>query len=127
MQCFPEVRHALEANGPCSFADCKHIHEPGCVVGRQWDRHAIYAAMMAEAKQAERRQRDRGQGKAQRQAGMRLKSSAEGGTRAEPQLRRQAHRRQSRRRHRMETEDLWLEAADGGTDSAGEEEDEEEK
>eukprot|EP00667_Euglena_gracilis_P021379 EG_transcript_23391 len=33
MQCFPEVRHALEANGPCSFADCKHIHEPGCVVG----------------------------------------------------------------------------------------------
>eukprot|EP00668_Euglena_longa_P000182 GGOE01000253.1.p1 GENE.GGOE01000253.1~~GGOE01000253.1.p1 ORF type:complete len:472 (+),score=116.84 GGOE01000253.1:169-1416(+) len=104
VQCFPEVRRALKANGPCSFSNCKHTHEPGCSVGRNWDRHAIYAAMMENAKEAERKRRHQGQGKAQQQAGMRLKSAKGGATRAEPKLQLHIHRRLSRRRQHMLTQ-----------------------
>jgi len=35
MGCFPEVRAAVAARGPCGFADCRHLREPNCVVARR--------------------------------------------------------------------------------------------
>lgn len=50
--CFPEFRPGVEH---CRYADCSHLHEPGCAVLQsvrdgviQADRHASYVALMAE-------------------------------------------------------------------------------
>ncbi|MEB3266512.1 MAG: ribosome small subunit-dependent GTPase A [Cyanobacteriota bacterium] len=44
---FPEVRAALAA-GACRFRDCRHRGEPGCCLGRHWDRQAIYGRCLEE-------------------------------------------------------------------------------
>ncbi|TFG50826.1 MAG: ribosome small subunit-dependent GTPase A [Gemmatimonadales bacterium] len=55
-RCFPEFRPLLDS---CRYADCSHIHEPGCAVRAAVergevaaDRHASYATLLAELNSA---------------------------------------------------------------------------
>lgn len=38
---FPEVQELLRG-GTCKFADCTHIHEPGCRVRERFERFEMY-------------------------------------------------------------------------------------
>ncbi|QEY32566.1 ribosome small subunit-dependent GTPase A [Synechococcus sp. RSCCF101] len=44
---FPEIRARLSA-GRCRFRDCLHLDEPGCCVGRDWDRAPLYRRAVEE-------------------------------------------------------------------------------
>ena len=46
-QLFPELRQRLSQAG-CRFVDCRHLGDPGCAAGSNWDRHEIYAHCLAE-------------------------------------------------------------------------------
>ena len=56
-QLFPEVRQRLEA-GSCRFSNCLHQGDPGCAVGGDWDRYALYRACL-EAMQVDQRRHRR--------------------------------------------------------------------
>ena len=34
----------------CTFSDCQHLHEPGCVVRGDWQRYPFYVEMRAEVR-----------------------------------------------------------------------------
>lgn len=42
----------LEQDGPgkCSFSDCLHIGEPGCLVKGDWERFSYYLQLLDEIK-----------------------------------------------------------------------------
>lgn len=44
---FPELLARLRA-APCRFANCRHQGDPGCSVGHDWDRQAIYGRCLEE-------------------------------------------------------------------------------
>ncbi len=45
--CFPEIRERLREHH-CQFKDCLHRDEPGCAVGRDWERYAFYLDLLEE-------------------------------------------------------------------------------
>ncbi len=49
-ECFPEVRAALDAHGPCAFANCTHRDEPGCTARGEptWERYPLYRELYEE-------------------------------------------------------------------------------
>lgn len=44
---FPEIRRRLEA-GSCRYKNCLHQGDPGCAVGVDWERHALYSQCLAD-------------------------------------------------------------------------------
>ncbi|KAH6774373.1 Minichromosome maintenance family protein [Perilla frutescens var. frutescens] len=96
-QYFPEIRKMLEHNGhgKCSFSDCLHIGEPGCLVKGDWERYPYYLQLLDEIKIREEFQlRTFG---TKRESGVRLKVGELGVKQAEPRLEPKKHRRQSRK------------------------------
>ncbi|XP_043688457.1 small ribosomal subunit biogenesis GTPase RsgA 1, mitochondrial isoform X2 [Telopea speciosissima] len=51
-QAFPEIRRRLNASEPvkCSFSDCLHLGEQGCVVKGDWERYPYYLQLLDEIK-----------------------------------------------------------------------------
>jgi hypothetical protein len=50
-QFFPEILR-IQADAPCKFSNCTHVHEPRCSVrGAQWERYPYYVryALLASA------------------------------------------------------------------------------
>lgn len=47
----------------CAFSNCQHIHEPGCCVREDFDRHSIYVELYHEVKQNEDLERHRSMSK----------------------------------------------------------------
>ncbi|MFN9643777.1 MAG: ribosome small subunit-dependent GTPase A [Cyanobacteriota bacterium] len=45
-RCFPELR--VLTRQPCRYIDCRHGGEPGCAVGTDWPRFALYRHCLAE-------------------------------------------------------------------------------
>ena len=45
-QLFPEIRQQLEDGVRCRFRNCRHLHEPGCGLDRQWERYPSYVELM---------------------------------------------------------------------------------
>ncbi|XP_057766991.1 small ribosomal subunit biogenesis GTPase RsgA 1, mitochondrial isoform X2 [Salvia miltiorrhiza] len=96
-QYFPEIRKMLEQDvtGKCSFSDCLHIGEPGCLVKGDWERFSYYVQLLDEIKVREEFQlRTFG---TKRESGVRLKVGGLGVKQAEPRLEPKKHRRQSRK------------------------------
>lgn len=90
---FPELRQRLNRDA-CRFADCRHLGDPGCAAGADWDRLDIYARCLAEL---ERQPGERSvPAPRQRQGSLRQR-----GARIEPLLD-PRWRRPSRRRQRQE-------------------------
>ena len=48
---FPELRRRL-AQQSCRFSNCRHQGDPGCAMGRDWDRYALYGQCLQEVEQA---------------------------------------------------------------------------
>lgn len=97
-QTFPEIRKLLSANEPekCSFNDCLHLGEPGCVVKGDWERYPYYFQLLDEIKIREEFQlRTLG---TKREGDVRYKTGDMGVKQAEPRLEPKKHRRQSRKR-----------------------------
>ncbi|RVW99321.1 Small ribosomal subunit biogenesis GTPase RsgA 1, mitochondrial [Vitis vinifera] len=95
---FPEIRKLLSANEPekCSFNDCLHLGEPGCVVKGDWERYPYYFQLLDEIKIREEFQlRTLG---TKREGDVRYKTGDMGVKQAEPRLEPKKHRRQSRKR-----------------------------
>jgi len=46
-QAFPEIRQRL-ALGPCRFRNCRHLEDPGCAMGTDWPRFALYRQCLEE-------------------------------------------------------------------------------
>ncbi|KGG16930.1 MULTISPECIES: ribosome small subunit-dependent GTPase A [unclassified Prochlorococcus] len=44
---FPELRDQLDKRN-CKFRDCLHLHEPGCIVSKNWERYPIYTKILQE-------------------------------------------------------------------------------
>ena len=111
--CFPEIRDALaSSDARCQFSDCTHRHEPGCVVVDEcWEerRYDLYYDLFEEVKQIADTERMA----SGRESRTKTKSAAgKDATRTEAKLETKSHRRVSRRRSRMETEDLRARALD---------------
>ncbi|XP_006848419.2 uncharacterized protein LOC18438167 [Amborella trichopoda] len=97
-QLFPEVRRMLNANEPakCSFNDCLHLGEPGCIVKGDWERYPYYLQLLDEIKIREQFQlRTLG---TKREGDVRYKVGDMGVKQPEPRLELKKHRRQSRKR-----------------------------
>ncbi|KAL0377350.1 UNVERIFIED_CONTAM: Small ribosomal subunit biogenesis GTPase RsgA 1, mitochondrial [Sesamum radiatum] len=47
-----KIKKMLKDNGPgkCSFSDCLHLGEPGCLVKGDWERYAYYLQLLDEIK-----------------------------------------------------------------------------
>jgi len=58
---FPEIVRRL-APGPCRYSNCLHTGDPGCAVGTNWDRNALYRQCLEELLDARAAQRERGPG-----------------------------------------------------------------
>lgn len=97
--CFPEIRQRL-AQGTCQFKDCLHRDEPGCAVGREWDRYAFYSDLIAEAETLPSLQQRRTSPSLKQKVGER------GQIQQEPMLQAKTYRRVSRRRQRQALDDL---------------------
>ncbi|XP_026402569.1 small ribosomal subunit biogenesis GTPase RsgA 1, mitochondrial-like isoform X2 [Papaver somniferum] len=54
-QLFPEIRKMIGDSGPttCSFNDCLHVGERGCVVTADWERYPYYLQLLDEIKTRE--------------------------------------------------------------------------
>jgi ribosome biogenesis GTPase len=75
--CFPELRARLTQSS-CQFSDCQHQGEPGCAVGTDWDRQALYSQCLQDLLAQQRRQAGGGRAEA---AGLKQR-----GDRLEPRL-----------------------------------------
>ncbi|GMI87702.1 Small ribosomal subunit biogenesis GTPase, embryo defective 1688 [Hibiscus trionum] len=94
---FPEIRKMLKDREPekCSFNNCLHIGEPGCIVKGDWERYPYYIQLLDEIKIREEFQlRTFG---TKREGDVRYKVGEMGIQRAEPRLEPKKHRRQSRK------------------------------
>ncbi|CAA0824514.1 Minichromosome maintenance (MCM2/3/5) family protein [Striga hermonthica] len=97
-RCFPEIQKMLKDSAPekCSFSNCLHLGEPGCIVKGDWERYAFYLQFLDEIKVREEFQmRTVG---TKRESGVRIKVGEMGVKRVEPRLETKKHRRQSRKR-----------------------------
>lgn len=97
-QTFPEIRKMLSANetAKCSFNDCLHLGEPGCIVKGDWERYSFYFQLLDEIRIREEFQlRTFG---TKREGDVRYKMGDMGVQQAEPRLEPKKHRRQSRKR-----------------------------
>jgi ribosome biogenesis GTPase len=95
-QHFPEIRKALE-KGRCTFSNCQHISEPGCVVKGDWERYELYTTLHAELQGLDEENLKRAVEKRQREGTSRLKSRGGGKMGVEARLVTKTHRRVSRR------------------------------
>lgn len=96
-QAFPEVRKMLSDNEPvkCSFKDCLHLSEPGCIVKGDWERYPYYFQLLDEIRIREEFQlRTFG---TKREGDVRYKVGDMGVQQAEPRLEPKKHRRKSRK------------------------------
>ncbi|KAK7379563.1 hypothetical protein VNO80_05026 [Phaseolus coccineus] len=97
-QTFPEIRKMLSANETtekCSFNNCLHLGEPGCIVKGDWERYSFYFQLLDEIRIREEFQlRTFG---TKREGDVRLKMGDMGVQQAEPRLEPKKHRRQSRK------------------------------
>jgi ribosome biogenesis GTPase len=107
--CFPEIRSRLsrinqETNLPqrCSFKNCRHLLEPGCVVQGEWDRYDMYVDLYNELQATEELLAKRAMAKRRREGNIRRKRSAGGVVREEARLDTKSHRRTSRRSVKQE-------------------------
>ncbi|BAT86609.1 hypothetical protein LR48_Vigan102s011900 [Vigna angularis] len=97
-QTFPEIRKMLSANETekCSFNNCLHLGEPGCIVKGDWERYSFYFQLLDEIRIREEFQlRTFG---TKREGDVRLKMGDMGVQQAEPRLEPKKHRRQSRKK-----------------------------
>ncbi|RDY11853.1 Small ribosomal subunit biogenesis GTPase RsgA 1, mitochondrial, partial [Mucuna pruriens] len=97
-QTFPEIRKMLTGSETekCSFKNCLHLGEPGCIVKGDWERYSIYFQLLDEIRIREEFQlRTFG---TKREGDVRLKMGDMGVQQAEPRLEPKKHRRQSRKR-----------------------------
>ncbi|KAG8384917.1 hypothetical protein BUALT_Bualt04G0168000 [Buddleja alternifolia] len=97
-QYFPEIQKILKDNEPkkCSFSDCLHLGEPGCLIKGDWERYTYYFQLVDEIKIREEVQlRTFG---TKKESDVRLKVGELGVKQAEPRLELKKHRRQSRKR-----------------------------
>ncbi|KAA8528984.1 hypothetical protein F0562_033528 [Nyssa sinensis] len=97
-QHFPEIQKMLKASEPakCSFNDCLHLGERGCVVKGDWERYPYYLQLLDEIKIREEFQlRTVG---TKREGDVRYKVGDMGLKQAEPRLEPKKHRRQSRKK-----------------------------
>ncbi|KAI5560085.1 hypothetical protein POPTR_016G023500v4 [Populus trichocarpa] len=97
-QYFPEIRTVLSVNEPakCTFKDCLHVGEPGCIVKGDWERYPLYFQLLDEIKIREEFQlRTFG---TKREDNVRYKAGDMGVQQEEPRLEPKKHRRQSRKR-----------------------------
>ncbi|GLT86674.1 hypothetical protein SLE2022_047960 [Rubroshorea leprosula] len=97
-QTFPEIHKMLKAKEPekCSFKDCLHLGEPGCIVKGDWERYPFYFQLLDEIRIREEFQlRTFG---TKREGDVRYKVGDMGIQQAEPRLEPKKHRRQSRKR-----------------------------
>ncbi|KAI7998969.1 hypothetical protein LOK49_LG10G00138 [Camellia lanceoleosa] len=97
-QHFPEIRRMLKDGEPtkCSFNDCLHLGEPGCIVKGDWERYPYYFQLLDEIKIREEFQlRTVG---TKREGDVRYKMGDMGVKQAEPRLEPKKHRRQSRKK-----------------------------
>ncbi|KAL5163867.1 Small ribosomal subunit biogenesis GTPase RsgA 1, mitochondrial [Glycine soja] len=97
-QTFPEIRKMLSASEieKCSFNNCLHLGEPGCIVKGDWERYSYYFQLLDEIRIREEFQlRTFG---TKREGDVRLKMGDMGVQQAEPRLEPKKHRRQSRKR-----------------------------
>ncbi|MEX0588089.1 MAG: ribosome small subunit-dependent GTPase A [Cyanobium sp.] len=102
---FPEIRERL-ARGTCRFSNCRHQGDPGCAVGADWERYALYIQCLADLLlEVERTARSPG-----RSEGPGLRRRGQG---LEPRLAPQL-RSLSRRRRRQQVLDGESEAETGG-------------
>ncbi|PKU81435.1 small ribosomal subunit biogenesis GTPase RsgA 1, mitochondrial [Dendrobium catenatum] len=95
---FPEIRQMLSASKPtsCSFSDCLHVGEPGCVLKGDWERYPYYLQLLDEIKIREQIQlRTFG---TKREGDVRYKMGEMGIIQPEPRLEPKKHRRVSRKR-----------------------------
>ncbi|CAL5349692.1 unnamed protein product [Camellia sinensis] len=92
------IRRMLKDGEPtkCSFNDCLHLGEPGCVVKGDWERYPYYFQLLDEIKIREEFQlRTVG---TKREGDVRYKMGDMGVKQAEPRLEPKKHRRQSRKK-----------------------------
>ncbi|KAH1040634.1 hypothetical protein J1N35_042377 [Gossypium stocksii] len=97
-QTFPEIRKMLKDSEPakCSFNDCLHLGEPGCIMKGDWERYPYYFQLLDEIRIREEFQlRTFG---TKREGDVRYKVGDMGVQQAEPRLEPKKHRRQSRKR-----------------------------
>uniref|UniRef100_A0A7N0VJ60 Uncharacterized protein n=1 Tax=Kalanchoe fedtschenkoi TaxID=63787 RepID=A0A7N0VJ60_KALFE len=95
---FPEIRKMIDASqsGKCSFSNCLHLGELGCVVDPKWERYPYYLQLLDEIRIREEFQlRTFG---TKREGDVRYKMGEMGVQQAEPRLELKKHRRQSRKR-----------------------------
>ncbi|MQL72274.1 hypothetical protein Taro_004618 [Colocasia esculenta] len=97
-QTFPEIRWMINASEPskCTFNNCLHLGEPGCIVKGDWERYPYYLQLLDEIKIREEIQR-RTLG-TKRESDVRYKMTEMGVKQAEPRLQPKKHRRVSRKR-----------------------------
>ncbi|KAF5449361.1 hypothetical protein F2P56_029817 [Juglans regia] len=96
-QAFPEIQKMLSDNDPvkCSFNDCLHLGEPGCIVKGDWERYSYYFQLLDEIRIREEFQlRTFG---TKREGDVRYKVGYMGVQQAEPRLEPKKHRRKSRK------------------------------
>ncbi|XAR64408.1 hypothetical protein NMG60_11024729 [Bertholletia excelsa] len=113
---FPEIRRMLNDNEPtkCSFNDCLHIGEPGCIVKGDWERYPYYLQLLDEIRIREEFQlRTLG---TKREGDVRIKMGDMGVKQAEPRLEPKKHRRQSRKRLNQSIQDELDELDDDDDD-----------
>ncbi|GFY88137.1 minichromosome maintenance (MCM2/3/5) family protein [Actinidia rufa] len=92
-----QIRRMLKDSEPtkCSFNDCLHLGEPGCVVKGDWERYPYYFQLVDEIRIREEFQlRTIG---TKREGDVRYKVGGMGVKQAEPRLEPKKHRRQSRK------------------------------
>jgi ribosome biogenesis GTPase len=111
---FPEIGAALAASGPCAFANCQHLSEPGCAARGDWERYELYAGMHAEMRALEAASAGRSLDKRRREGTTRAKSRAGGQVGLEARLETKTHRRVSRREVNQRLADLVKDAEDPG-------------
>ncbi|XP_057949558.1 small ribosomal subunit biogenesis GTPase RsgA 1, mitochondrial [Malania oleifera] len=98
---FPEIRKMLcdSESAKCTFNNCLHLGEPGCIIKGDWERYPYYLQLLDEIKIREEFQlRTIG---TKRESDVRYKVGDMGVKQAEPRLEFKKHRRQSRKRARQ--------------------------
>lgn len=111
--CFPEItkRLAADESCECAFADCRHVGEPNCIVGSDWDRYSYYVGFLEEVRKREELQKKLLGTK--QEGNVRYKTGSMGVQQAEPRLVSSKHRRESRKKATQSVAgDVWEESQD---------------
>lgn len=103
--CFPEIRRIVQ-NQSCTFNDCRHMTEPGCVVRGDWERYPMYLEIYQELEEIDALMAKRAASKRKREGSVRQKRGAGGRVREEARLETKTHRRVSRRSINQEISEI---------------------